>query len=254
MDDEINPYRTPSAVGEVGFDPHPGGMAVRIRCVRLRAYLTLGSIGLCLLVKAGLALGRASHSQWFVLRPDGGTYAPIEILAGLGILLAFLNYVWFMMWVFRSAQNARLLEGRLSSISPGMAVGSYFIPFYNWVGPMLAMKALAGVIQRFSKGPAAWVGLWWTAWLFAAFASLVDRVSKSPESLHVLEGTAVISLFLTAALVIRLTRQQTFLTRNPPIIPNLPRMVPSRIPPNILRGVPLLRQPLPPTPRPSPRQ
>ena len=254
MDEELNPYRTPSAVGDVENEACADGTPVKIQSVLLRAYVTVGFIGLSVLVKAAIVLGRACHFEWFLLRPGGGSLAPIEIAAELGIPLAVLYFFCFMMWTYRSARNARLLEGRMSAISPGMAVGAYFIPFYNWVGPFLAMKGVAQVIQRFSKGPEVWLGVWWAAWLFGGIVGVAHRISQSLESLYVLEVTSALAQILTAALVIRLTRQQSFLYNNPPLIPNRLRMVAGLKPPSLSQGIPLRPPGFPSARQPLPRQ
>jgi len=238
MDDEFNPYRTPAALGETEAELCVDGVAVRIKSVRLRANFTLACLGLNLLAESGVMLARDIPFASFLFRPLAGKFTPMEIVVWVSIALAILRFIWFMMWVFRSAQNAKLLEGRGSSISPGMAVGSYFIPIYNWVGPMLALKRVVQVIQRFAKGPAAWVGVWWTSWILGSVIGLVYRFSGTSDSWYALQGSKVLYLLLTATLVIQLTRQQMLLFRNPPVMPGVPRTAAGARPPSISRGMP----------------
>ncbi len=85
-------------------------------------------------------------------------------LLALGILVTIvLSVVFFCMWTHRVVANAFALGGRYSQITPGWAVGWYFIPFANLVKPYHALKEAWQSTHEDSKVPGllpAWWGLW----------------------------------------------------------------------------------------------
>ena len=90
--------------------------------------------------------------------------------------LAFLAYVLFTVvsfaavgrWIYLASANAHLLSDEMT-ISPGWAVGWYFIPIANLVLPYQAMREiwLASHFRRYWHGHSAphILVLWWTLWV-----------------------------------------------------------------------------------------
>jgi len=214
MKEAVNPYQAPlfmdAPVDEVVKD----GVLVKIKSVSLRAGFTLGFLGLSMLVQVTVLVMALNLVEF----PEEGGMSYPRIFA-LGGLLRIIYLIWFLMWTYRSAQNARMLEGELPDISPGMSVGSYFIPFYNLVGPFLAMRKITGVISRVSKRPLVWAGAWWTLCLLPGIVGAILGAVGGAE--WVIPVINLVPVAATAVFVIRLTRQQMFLYRNPPRIPLL---------------------------------
>jgi hypothetical protein len=71
----------------------------------------------------------------------------------------FVGIIFYLVWLHRVTAA---FKGQ-SRFTPGMAVGSWFIPFYNFVAPCLS---LADVWRRVMGGQHAWLpGVWWATYL-----------------------------------------------------------------------------------------
>jgi hypothetical protein len=230
-----------------------------IRDVRLRSYLVL--VGMAVTLSFGLAtiVGLAFLGEWFYDPPLQVGWPPLAWCVTLRLLFTVVQIVLFMMWIFRSAHNARLLEGPRSEISPALAVGAFFIPVYNLVAPVIAMGKIANVFQRLTNGPSAWVGVWWAVWLLSALFPLIMQAVSPIAVLYGAAGGQAVSMMATAMLVIRMTRQQTQLFLNPQATDRpapLPRGVmpvrnfPGMPPVNV--NLPLPKRPVAVAPGPNP--
>jgi Domain of unknown function (DUF4328) len=96
--------------------------------------------------------------------------------------------VLFIIWMFRAAKNNEALGRQGPRFSPGWSIGSWFIPFANFVIPVLIMQDLwRGSVRQTRRGAVAWrsasgsalVGFWW-----AAFLASIVRFSYSGSGLH----------------------------------------------------------------------
>jgi hypothetical protein len=122
-------------------------------------------------------------------------------------------------WIYRSAHNAKILGGKNAKISPGLAVGSFFIPIYNMFGPMVAMWRVSQVFQRFVGGTSVIVALWWFGSFGVGILSVITENMVLPfQHAYIEIGRDCIQFMLTAIFVITLTRQQTELFLRPPVI------------------------------------
>lgn len=114
-------------------------------------------------IAAGYAV-YAHKSDGFFSRattPAPGWYAPfilLSFLAGLSLLAAF---VLFIIWSFRVAKNGRAL-GYPASLSPGWAIGGWFIPIANLFLPYLSIRGGAPADTQ------ALVLRWWLAYVGAS--------------------------------------------------------------------------------------
>jgi len=74
---------------------------------------------------------------------DGSLSSSLLALIGLTALLSlfalFVSIVLVALWIYRANANAHAIGGDLT-ITPGWAVGWYFVPFANLVKPYEAMK------------------------------------------------------------------------------------------------------------------
>lgn len=92
----------------------------------------------------------------------------IQYLAYGSMVVFLLTAIPFLMWIYRANLNCRGFGAQLK-FSPGLAAGSYFIPFANLVFPCQSMQE----IWKASRNPAQWqtegssvlVGFWWAFWL-----------------------------------------------------------------------------------------
>lgn len=92
------------------------------------------------------------------------------ILFGLGYLPVWIaGIVFFCMWKHCVCSNAYALGGMkksLKPITPGWAVGYYFIPIVSLWKPYQAMKEI-WLASVDGKRPSAILGTWWTLWIFS---------------------------------------------------------------------------------------
>jgi hypothetical protein len=92
-------------------------------------------------------------------------------------LLQLFLYAVIGRWIFRAAWNVRHLAATVPTISPGMAVGWYFIPFASLVMPFRAMReiwqgSLLADGSASSKDAAQRDGIlrsWWALYLITSF-------------------------------------------------------------------------------------
>jgi Domain of unknown function (DUF4328) len=142
-------------------------------------------------------------------------------LLSLAVLLTCA--VTFCLWTYRVAHNAVALGGRLS-ISPGSAVGYFFIPLLNWWMPY---TALAQVYDASDPDPRAercaptshvLLLVWWLSWLLSSSVDLLAICWVKPRDVTTWATQLQLGLLsvavqaaaaiLAIAVVWKLTRRQ----------------------------------------------
>lgn len=128
---------------------------------------------------------------------------------------AFVSLCWivhivlFCLWKRRSMRNAWIMAGNLSSklsISPGSAVGYYFIPILMWYLPYKAMKEIWNVALP-NRGSAL-LTVWWSAWvLYQLTAQIINALAPISGFVVVISD----ALFFVAG--IALTRIMSAVTK-----------------------------------------
>lgn len=135
----------------------------------LNVFLTLGAVMalLCLVMTVsmpGLFIrGNGSEAE---LLASATRQQFLDLLFGG---LAVATAITFGNWIVRANRNARALCAHGLRVSPGWAVGFFFIPLVNLWRPYQAMKDL----WRASESPNDWgsvpvgavVRNWWTLWI-----------------------------------------------------------------------------------------
>ena len=110
----------------------------------------------------------------------------------LQLALYLFTVVIFGVWIVRANKNVRALGASDLPITPGWAVGYFFIPILNLWRPYQAMKDL----WRASHNPASWgvtaagpvLPIWWALWLISGFlGQLSFRVTMNADSLEALQ-------------------------------------------------------------------
>lgn len=89
------------------------------------------------------------------------------ILAQLALFAG--TVIVFLIWLYRAEVNARALGAQDMMVSPGWAVGWFFIPLVHLVMPFMAVREL----WKASATPRDWqltpvspvIALWWACWL-----------------------------------------------------------------------------------------
>ena len=94
--------------------------------------------------------------------------------------------VLFLVWLFRANANARALGADDMMVSPGWAVGWWFVPLANLVMPFVAMREL----WKASAAPRDWqmerasasIPFWWGCWILSNLAGVIAfRLELQPE-------------------------------------------------------------------------
>lgn len=134
---------------------------------------------------------------------DPEVLTPADLLAaltGLVILISLvLSAVFFSMWTHRVVANAHAFGGRFNTISPGWAVGWYFIPFANLVKPYHALKEAWQTTFDEEKVPSL-LPAWWGFWIVS---NIMGNISLR-LTMNGMEEAAVMLDLVTVAINIPL--------------------------------------------------
>ncbi|MEM7158928.1 MAG: DUF4328 domain-containing protein, partial [Myxococcota bacterium] len=100
-------------------------------------------------------------------------------LLGLESLLSFVSFIVFLVWIHRVLSAIR--STGQTSMSPGLAVGGWFIPLANAVLPWLSVRsALKGLGMT-----SALAGVWWLLWLantsLSSLHQMLRQIRLVPE-------------------------------------------------------------------------
>ena len=203
-----NPYQAPAAAPP----PLPEFLRGGFRPVR-----RLATVSVALYAASGVLelldhIHRTLLARRYAINPEFDTVAHefgfLEItmlVAGLGAAVTYL------VWKYRAAVNARIIDRGTMTISPAMAVGCYFLPVVNLVIPYRAMAGIAGA-SRIRHGL---VVAWWAAQLGTIAVSVVSIVIDDidaglPPSWaeHVYIVMSLLSVIISSQLVWAITRSQ----------------------------------------------
>ncbi len=153
-----------------------------------------------LIIYIPIILATAALNAWFSLMggadPD---YFPTDQVGTL-VTLAFVSVSFAAVGIFlicmfltgritfRMMRNLHQLQSSYAQISPGWAVGWYFIPFANLVMPQRAVGeiwrgAFAEVEGAPPKEPEGAIARWWTFWLLG---NILDNIGSR------LQGTSIL--------------------------------------------------------------
>lgn len=112
-----------------------------------------------------------------------------EQAAGVFYLVVFLlTAIVFSTWINRAHHNVRGFGAEAMTITPGWAVGYFFIPILNLFRPYKAMSEL----WRASQSPGDWISnstglvpLWWTLWILNLILGRISQqVGKSATTVE----------------------------------------------------------------------
>lgn len=100
------------------------------------------------------------------------------------LLLTAITFITFMVWVFKSYRNARLISAEATT-SPAMAVVYYYIPFLSLYKPYQNMQE----VWKICGSPTDWraqknssvVIAWWSLFLVSAFVELAAQRSEPTD-------------------------------------------------------------------------
>lgn len=137
-------------------------------------------------------------SAILVLGPSApDEFGLVDWLALPQVLLLLASVIVVGRWIYRAGANAHAMSDEMS-ISPGWAVGWYFIPFANLIKPFQAMKEIWLASHRAGAGyeprGSAILGWWWGLWLLSnVLGNIIFRMEMN--------GAADSQMLATAYLV-----------------------------------------------------
>jgi len=204
------PYRSPRLLAKLAT----AAFVIYAAGTVASAVLLIDALSTARSMAAGVEVDRAE----LVALADRGT--ELQLL-GFGLLA--LTAVGFCLWTHRVARNAIALGARVP-ISPGMAVGSHFIPIVNLWRPY---RILADVwnasnpdleADPYRDPTPALVLVWWVVWVVSRYAGPAllhgDTAETASQWIHSLQLSLVslavdsVALVLVVAVVWALTRRQ----------------------------------------------
>lgn len=139
----------------------------------------------------------------------------VEMLAGVVALVCVIaTPTFFLMWLHRAVRQVNGM-GKGVGVTPGWAVGYWFVPFVNLVKPYKVIRDLAGALGGDSFVASLHLGVWWAAlFLERSLARIETRLtlkhdSEGPAPTEaILVGIgASICLVVAAVLCIRIVRE-----------------------------------------------
>jgi hypothetical protein len=136
---------------------------------------------------------------------DDGSDAQALGIAGVLAIASFVAliacFILVGCWIYRASANAHSFSNEMT-ISPGWAVGWYFVPFANLFKPYQAMREIwmASHFRANWHGeptPGLLVG-WWALWIITNILSnLAWRLSVADSSGQMLGATAMLDVVAT---------------------------------------------------------
>lgn len=129
------------------------------------------------------------------------------IVGGAFLLVYVFTVVVFARWIIAAHKRVRALGARGMTISPGWAVGYYFIPIVNLVRPYTAMKELF----RASMSPEhaasqitpGILPCWWALWIINNIIGQISlRMSMNADTLPMLQAATVAEMIGSVAGVV----------------------------------------------------
>ncbi len=156
-------------------------------------------------------------------------YSREQIIGFIQAGLYLLTAIFFGRWIVRANKNVRALGADGLRITPGWAVGYFFIPMANLWRPYQAMKDL----WLASHSPSSWntaligiiVPIWWALWLLSIFigqiafrmtlhANTLDQIYACINVNILTEFIEILLCLVAIALVSQIAGAQTSHHRN----------------------------------------
>lgn len=96
-------------------------------------------------------------------------------IVGIGFIVILLAcYIVSGIWLYRASANAAAVHPADGRITPGWAVGWYFVPFANLWMPFKSMRQTWNGLNGnpdMNKGMPGWTIAWWVLWLIGNYVA-----------------------------------------------------------------------------------
>ncbi len=122
-----------------------------------------------------------------------------QIIGLFQVALFLFTAVIFGCWIVRANKNVRALGADGLRITPGWAVGYFFVPVSNLWRPYQAMRDL----WQASHHPTSWattaatsiLPVWWTLWILSGFLGQMSfRASMAAKGLEDLQAVTYVQI------------------------------------------------------------
>ncbi len=131
-----------------------------------------------------------------------------SIAIGFGYLGAFVATVIACgIWIYRASHNAGEMQPNEQRITPGWAVGWYFVPFMLLFKPFVAMRqtwnSSVNPTGDIDRGAPALLGWWWAAWLVSNIGgNLSYRMASANPSVEDMHNMALFDTALSVVSIV----------------------------------------------------
>jgi len=138
----------------------------------------LMEVGLALVIGTELYMTGGSGEVFELNSPFYELYVYGALGSGIGYTIAFIASVVFVcLWTYRAMKNLHLIGSEDAEMSPGWAVGWYFIPFASLWMPLKGMNQIWRGSHREAKLPhdlPAQIAIWWVIWVVTNIAANIS--------------------------------------------------------------------------------
>jgi phosphatidylglycerophosphate synthase len=122
-----------------------------------------------------------------------------QVIGILQLLLYLLTAVVFGRWIVRANKNVRALGAKDLRITPGWAVGYFFVPIVNLWKPYQAMKDLwraSHDLTSWGTAPASSIlPAWWTLWILSnVLGHMSFRMTMAARGLEGLQAATWVQM------------------------------------------------------------
>ena len=156
----------------------------------------------------------------------------LRVVSLVSMPVAIATLVALLIWVYRARKGLEAFRAGPFAFSPGLAVGSFFIPLANFWLPLPVLREIwkgsDPVLPPFSPAPfkdrpsSPLVGLWWAAFLSSNLAALAADIAamrtttdltlsmlRFSANVHIVASVLLLAyLVLTAVFTREVTRRQ----------------------------------------------
>jgi hypothetical protein len=167
--------------------------------------LTPWTLGLIVVKLIAMTVWTAGQTAYLF---DDGLYDVVEFPVSISALLYILTWlvsgVVSLFWIYGAARNVKALRPTLD-LTPGWAVGWFFVPFANLVKPCTVMGDIAvsskGPVDGRYPKPSSLILLWWLPNIFGNIITSIAGRFQDDETL-VGTGPAYVAFTVGLALIV----------------------------------------------------
>lgn len=145
--------------------------------------------------------------------------APMDVLEMIDVvhgIIFVLGVIFYCIWKYRCACNARFFYGGTMDNTPGWCVGSYFIPILMLFRPYQCMKEIFAKTYLLleKKSPGGLILTWWLVWILSNFFDRFAMKSEDPGVIATMHGLTSACAVLVIWVIFILTRRQYEIMEN----------------------------------------